>query len=182
MKKIGITGAIASGKSEVEKILKEKYLVIDLDVVSHKILETNAKKEVLAEFKTLDRKELGAIVFNSEEKRKKLEEIIYPKLKEFILDVFKNNENEEFIFISGALLYEAGFFDLFDKTIFVDAPPEIRLKRLQKRNNLDEVEAKKRIDIQRNIGKVFSDFVIENNTSIDELRKKVRSLILLLKN
>lgn len=175
--KIGITGSIASGKSEVEKILKEKFPVMDLDIVSHKLLETTAREEVLEEFKTTDRKELASIVFNDKEKLKKLENIIHPKLKKQVIEFFKENGKEEYIFVSGALLFEAGFFNLFDKTIFIDAKFDLRLKRLQKRNGLDEVEALKRMNAQTQEAKSHADIVIENNGSIEELKKKVKELV-----
>lgn len=174
MLKIGLTGSIASGKSEVEKILKDKFLVVDLDVVSHEFLKTIAKKEILEEFKTTDRKELAKIVFNDENKKRKLEEILHPKLKKYVLDIF--NSSDKPVVISGALLYEAGFFPLFDKTIFIDAPIDLRLLRLQKRNGFSEIEAKKRIDVQKNEGKKFADFIIENSSTIEELNKKVMDI------
>ena len=71
MLKIGLTGNIAAGKTQVEKIISSLgFSVIDLDNVSHEILEYNksAKDEILKEFKTLNRKELGNIIFKNPKK------------------------------------------------------------------------------------------------------------------
>ena len=133
MIKIGLTCNIASGKSEVENIfLKKGFIVVDLDKISHQLLENDdeVKNKVLDEFKTLDRAELAKIVFSDLNKQKILEDIIYPKLKEYIIKCFKINEDKKALIISGALIYEAGFSSLFDKIIFVDAKKELRLKRL----------------------------------------------------
>ena len=141
MIKIGLTGNIASGKSEVEKIfLKKGFIVVDLDKISHQLLENNdeVKMSILNKFNTLNRIELAKIVFGDLNKKKILEDIIYPKLKEYIINLFKINNDKRVVVVSGALIYEAGFNELFDKIIFVDANKDLRLKRLMKRNNLDK--------------------------------------------
>lgn len=172
MIKIGITGNIASGKSEFENILKKKnFLVYDLDDIVNYLYQNdnNIKEKILNEFNSLDKKTIANIVFNDDKKRIILEGIIYPNLKEIILDIFKKNKNKQAIFISGALLFESGLYELFDKIIFIDAPYDIRLNRLKKRNNFDETEAKKRMDIQKNTSKSKSDFVILNDKTIIDL-------------
>ena len=171
MLKIGLTGNIASGKSEVEKILSEMgYSVYDLDIITHELYnEENIKKQIINEFNTLDRSEIAKIVFSNKNKLKHLETIIHPELKKFIL----NLKSDEIVFISGALIYEAGFDCLFDKIIFVDSSYETRFLRLKKRNNLSDEEAKIRMDIQNPDNKSKADFIIENNSTIDSLKKQV---------
>lgn len=176
MLKIGLTGNICAGKSEVEKIFSELgFLVIDLDKITHGFFENNekVKSKILEEFQTLDRKEIGAIVFSNPDKMKVLESIIHPELKKYVLEIFKKADKK--VIISGALLYEAGFNELFDKIIYVDAPYNLRLERLIKRNNLDEVSAHKRLDCQKD-NKNRADFVIENTSTLDELKMKVKQL------
>lgn len=177
MIKIGLTGAIASGKSEAEKILKRILPVVDLDIVSHKILEEDAREEILKEFNTLNRKEIGKVVFQDIEKRKKLEEIIHPRLKTYVLNFFEEKKDKKAVVVSGALLYEAGFFPLFDKTIFIDAPKNIRLERLQKRNSLNREDALIRINSQKNEGKTKADFIIQNTGTIEELKEKIKQIV-----
>ncbi len=179
MIKIGLTGNIASGKSEVENILLKKgFIVVDLDKVSHQLLKNNTvvQSEVLKEFKTSDRNELAKIVFSDLDKKKKLENIIYPKLKEYIINTFEINKDKKAVIISGALIYEAGFDGLFDKIIYIDAKKEIRLKRLMKRNKTDEKTALKRMNCQ-NDNKLKADIIIENNSDFENLNNKVNALI-----
>ncbi len=182
MIKIGLTGNIASGKSEVENILfKKGYLVVDLDKISHQLLEEDneVKNKILAEFKTLKRNELAKIVFSDLDKKKKLENIIYPKLKEYIVNYFEINKDKKAVIVSGALIYEAGFDGLFDKIIFVDAKKEIRLNRLMQRNNMDRKTALKRMNCQ-NDNKIKADIIIENNDDINTLNKSVDEVIAML--
>ncbi|MBR2068737.1 MAG: dephospho-CoA kinase [Candidatus Gastranaerophilales bacterium] len=174
MQKLGLTGNICAGKSQVEAILEKKgYKVIDLDKISHKFLENN--EEIKNHFKTLDRKIIAGIVFSDSSEKKFLESIIHPLLYNYILEEFK--KDYEKIVISGALLYEAGFDKLFDKIFFVDAPYDTRLERLMKRNNLSQKEAEKRLQAQNTNYKNHADYIIENNSSLDDLEKTINSIL-----
>lgn len=180
MLKIGITGNIASGKSEVEKIIRSlNYPVFDLDIISHDILNNdfNVKKLVKREFQTLKRNEIAAIVFNDETKKKKLEEIMHPVLKQKVKEIFKLNEDKKAVFVSGALIFEAGFDTLFDKIIFVDAKITLRKERLKKRNNLSDNEAQVRLNSQSLKFKDMAHFVILNDLGLDELRNETMRVL-----
>ena len=134
MLKIAITGNIASGKSQVEKFISEKYTVYDADKIAHQILGN------------VDRKKLGEKVFSDPAARKKLEEFIHPKVKDEILKIFE--QNMDVVFISIPLLFETGFDALFDKIIFVQCDDDIRLQRLMRRNDFTEEQALKRMNAQ----------------------------------
>ena len=172
MLKAAITGNIASGKSQVEKIISEKYPVYDADKIAHKILE-NQKDfygyDVFTDGK-IDRKKLGELVFSNPDLKKKLEEIIHPQVKQEILKIFE--QDLPVVFISIPLLFETGFDSLFDKVIFVSADSKLRLERLMKRNNFTKEEALRRIQSQgaeeEKIQK--SDFVICNNSTLTDLK------------
>ena len=175
MIKIGLTGNIASGKSELEHIIERKgFKVVDLDKTVHSLFEDDEeiKTKIIKEFNTLKRNEISKIVFNDFKKKKILENIIHPKLREIV-----QNLDYDLVFVSGALIYEAGFGDLFNKIIFLDAPYELRLKRLMKRNNLDIETAQKIMNSQSENYKNKADFIIENSTTLNDLEEKFNKII-----
>ena len=179
--KVAITGNIASGKSQVERILNNKgFKVFDADAIAHKILDELTDfygQDIFTNGKT-DRKKLANVVFNNTDLKLKLEAIIHPKVKNEILKIFNDNQHENVIFVSVPLLFEANFSKMFDKIIFISCPEELRLQRLIKRNDLSPDEAKKRINAQMpEMSKILkSDFVIENKYTINELKQRVEEI------
>ena len=168
MLKVAITGNIAAGKSQVEKIIAEQFPVYDADKIAHKYLGN------------VDRVALGEKIFNDPLARKQLENLIHPKVKQEILEIFK--QSFDVVFISVPLLFETGFDELFDKIIFIAADSEIRLDRLMKRNNLTKKQALNRMNIQGNQEDkiIRSDFVIYNNGSYDDLRNRTLEILNIL--
>lgn len=177
LKKVAITGNIASGKSQVEKVLAENFPVYDTDKIAHQILDELDGffgYDVLTDGK-IDRQKLGRLVFENKELKQKLERIIHPKVKEKILELFEKHQNDKLIFISVPLLFEAGFEGLFDEILFISVDESIQLERLMSRNNLTKKEALSRINSQQKQEEKIkkSDYIINNNGSIEELKKLV---------
>ena len=169
MLKIGLTGNIAAGKTQVEKIISSLgFSVMDLN--------KTAKDEILKEFKTLNRKELGDIIFKNPKKRKRLENIIHPILNKCIENFFIDNKNKNAAFVSGATIFEAGFDKTFDKIILIDAPKETKINRLMKRNNLTYKEALLRLETQEN-NRNKTKYIIDNDSDFETLEKKVKELL-----
>ena len=177
MLKIAITGNIAAGKTQVEKILANQFKVFDTDKIAHEKLNDLKEFYGYDVFTNgiVDRKKLGELVFNNPELKIKLENIIHPLIKKEVLKIFEENSNDDVIFVSVPLLFETDFYKLFDKILFVAANENIRLERLQKRNNLSRSEALLRIRAQMSQEEKIkrADFIIENNSTPEDLEKKV---------
>ena len=189
---IGITGSIACGKSTVSDYLKEKgYTIIDADKLGHVALTSEDVKRRLSETfganilvnNEISREVLGKLVFGNDNNLKKLNNIIHPKIKELILKLQEEHENEDLVFLDIALLYEANFVDLVEKVAVVYVDEDVQLKRLMTRNSLSKEEALKRIESQMSPQKKASlgDFVINNSyrkedtfQQIDEILEKLK--------
>lgn len=189
---IGITGSIACGKSTVSDYLKEKgYTIIDADKLGHVALTSEDVKRRLSETfganilvnNEISREVLGKLVFGNDNNLKKLNNIIHPKIKELILKLQEEHENEDLVFLDIALLYEANFVDLVEKVAVVYVDEDIQLKRLMTRNSLSKGEALKRIESQMSPQEKASlgDFVINNSyrkedtfQQIDEILEKLK--------
>ena len=192
---IGLTGGVGAGKDEAAKIFKRFGVkVIDADDVGHKLLKRSSpayKKiskmfglRILDSKKEIERKKLGEIVFGNRRKLKLLNRIIHPLMeKEFKKEIAKQREKgSKFVVLNAAVLFELGWDKLVDKTILITAPEELRIKRLQDRG-ISRERALAMVSSQWSDErkKKKADFVIENNGSIAELKKKItdiRQLIL----
>ena len=186
MIKYAIVGNIASGKSEMERVLdKHGFVVLDSDLMAHDILmdKPDVAKAFtdydVFEYGRLSREKLGKLVFNDNILKQKLEEIVHPLIKEEIETSFNVYLDEDAVFISVPLLFEVGWEGLFDKIVFIKSDDNIRLERLINRNGYSKEYAQQRINSQipqsEKINK--ADYVIENNSTKDEFIKKVENFI-----
>jgi len=191
MIKLGLTGNIAAGKSEVEKIFKNLEIpTISADNVVHEILNNNeevkysiiktfGKYDILTKNK-LDRKKLGKIVFSDINEKTQLEKIIHPVVIKEIFNFFDREKNQNVVVVDIPLLFEGNFEYLFDKILLIYADDKIRFNRIKKRNGFDDEHIEKIMKSQMNqdIKKKKSDFVIINeDITIDELKKEVEKII-----
>ena len=187
MKRIALCGNIASGKTTVQNILEEKgYKVFDTDKVSHKLLTIN-NKELYSAFKDYDvfengefsRYKVAQLIFSNEEARLKIASIMHPQIAEEIKKFFQINKSDNLLFVGIPLLFEANMQSLFDKIIFIYADDELRFKRLLKRNNYTNEHAKARMNAQmpQDEKAEKSDYVINNNGSIEDLKVSVINLL-----
>ena len=184
MNAIILTGSIATGKSTVASLLKlYGYTIISADEVAHKKLEEYSN-EIKEMFGTSDRKELGKIVFNDENKRKKLENFLHPKIKEYILN--ESNRLEEYgvpYFLDIPLYFETGNYNEFKNVVVVYTPKDIQIQRLAKRNDISLDEAKKLVNLQMDIEekKQKATYVIDNSKDLKYLQKEIEKFINFLK-
>ena len=183
---IVLTGGIGTGKSTTANILKlYGYEVIDADTLAHQELQ-NSKDEIVAVFGPsclkngkIDRKVLGKIVFNNEEKRQKLEEILHPKIKQQIIKLSQEKEKKKvFYFIDLPLFFEKQNYN-FKKTVLVYAPKELQIKRVKQRDNLNKDDIIKRLNAQMDIEekKKLAWKIIDNSKDLKHLTKEVEKFL-----
>lgn len=185
MKKIGITGNIASGKSEVEKILvKLGYKTICADKIVHKLFSENLEVQtaIEKEFKMVDRKKIAEIIFNNPDKKKALEKIIHPKVIVEIENFFLENASEKLVFAFVPLLFEAKLENIFDETILISAHSDVRLGRILARDNSTVELARLKMRSQMSEYKKIKlvNYIIENNSTIKVLEGEIASLLAIL--
>lgn len=187
MIRIALVGNIACGKSTVQNFLTDlNYKVLDTDVVCHSILEKSDKiktlfknYDVFDEDNNISRDKLGKLVFNEPTLKKELENCIYPELTTEILRFFEANNSEKITFVAIPLLFETNMENFFNKIIFIYCDDNIRLERLIKRNNYSKEYAKIRMNSQQPQEEKItkSDFVINNNSSFDDLKSQIIKII-----
>lgn len=179
---IGLTGQTGAGKSTVSKIFAENgFAVINADLISRKVVEKGEKclDELIDVFSpcilnddgTLNRKMLGSIVFSDKTKLEMLNSIIYPYITSEILEEIKNYSESGYklILLDAPTLFESHADDFCEIIISVIADEEIREKRIIKRDGLTQKQAQDRMNSQHDADffAANSDFVIENNDTID---------------
>lgn len=189
---IGLTGGIASGKSTVSQMIKEKGIrVVDADIIAkeavskgsaalHQIVQTFGE-EVLLPNGELNRQQLGAIIFSDEEKRKKLNAIVHPEVRKEMLEQRDEgvSNNETFVVLDIPLLFESKLEGLVDRIIVVYTTPDLQLSRLMNRNDLSEEEALNRIHSQQPLEEKCqkADRVIENTKDLAFMRKQLENIL-----
>lgn len=185
---IGLTGGIASGKSTVSRYLIEKGLkVIDADLIAHQVTEPGTpawkqiKKEfgqsILTEEGSINRDELGKIIFRDQEKRKLLNRITHPYIqREIFIQILKAFISlERYVVLDLPLLFEVSkFTNLFHKIIVVNANEQQQIERLNKRN-LSTEEARLRISSQMPLSEKcrLADYVVNNDETIEKTKEQI---------
>lgn len=184
---IGITGSIASGKSEVVNLLQQQdFIIHSTDLLGHEVLNIpEVQKRLISEFGNdiitngkVDRFKLSKTVFVDSRKLKLLNSITHPaillKMKELIANCSKKQ-----IFFEVPLLFEANLENHFDYIITVSANKETQLTRLMARNKLEEEQAMLKINSQlpNYVKEVKANFIIENNSSLEDLKPQLQEFI-----
>lgn len=178
---LGVCGKISSGKSEVMKILKKKgFSLIDADKIVHDLYKKNAvgAKKIAAYFGrqflradgSVNREKLRDIVFNDDDDRKMLENLIHPEVYAEIQRLLPKLHGKNVAIES--VYFDQGFLgDFVDKILWVERP-EAEIERvLVNERGFGHAMAKKLIDLIQKPAKV--DFVINNYGSLQDLAKKV---------
>jgi len=190
--KIGITGGIGSGKSTFADLLAAKgYSVIKADFLAKELYVTNEqlKQKIIAEFGKdiypkgiFDRVALYKKAFVTEEKIKRLNQLVHPIVIDEIKKLFLQNKKDEIIFVEAALIFEAEMETLFDHVVLITADENIRIARTAERDNVPASEIKQRMKYQilDEVKKDQADFTFFNNCTLQELEQKANLLLQLL--
>jgi len=188
---IGLTGNIASGKSEVAKMLAHRgATIIDADELAREAVrpETQALrdivkrwgKDVIKQDGSLDRDALRRIVFADQSELDALNRIVHPGVTRMQdREVARAKERGDPIVVCVIpLLFERSLVDEFDAIVLVDAPRPVRLERLVTTRGLEETEAMNMIASQMpaELKRARADYCIDNNGSLEELERDVDAL------
>lgn len=187
MLRVALTGGIGSGKSEAGAIFANLgAIVVDSDVLAREVIERGSTgfDEVVSAFGDqilkngeIDRAKLASIVFEDKSKRKTLENIMHPKIREKFEDIARNANSSDILINLIPLLVETNGAKNFDRVIAISAPVDIRKQRLRNRG-MKEDEISKRLDSQVSDTEreKVADFVLINSGTLGELKSDVEAL------
>lgn len=186
MLRVGLTGGIGAGKSEVTRRLAELgAVIIDADLLAREVVGpgTSGLDEVVRHFGTgvlrsrgdLDRAALAARVFDDPGERQVLESIIHPRVRSLAAEIEAAADPDAVVVHAIPLLVETGQAGAFDVVVVVEAPRPARLGRLMRDRGMTEEQAESRIDSQASARQRVeaADVVIDNTGGLDALRARV---------
>jgi dephospho-CoA kinase len=189
MLKVGLTGGIGSGKSEVSRRLAGYgALIIDADQVAREVVEPGTPglaqvadafgMEVLDSDGTLDRPRLAEIVFGDDALRAKLNAIIHPLVRDRIRELEVGAEAGAIVVEAVPLIAENGLAGLYDLVVVVDVSPRIQEDRLVRDRGMtrEQVAARVAAQASREDRLAIADIVLDNSGSLDELDREVGEL------
>ncbi|WND38142.1 dephospho-CoA kinase [Streptomyces sp. BB1-1-1] len=186
MLKVGLTGGIGAGKSEVSRLLVEHGAVlIDADRIAREVVAPGTPglaavveafgEDVLSEDGSLDRPKLGSIVFADPEKLAALNSIVHPLVADRSRALEEAAAEDAVVVHDVPLLTENGLAPLYDLVVVVDADPATQLDRLVRLRGMTEQDARARMAAQatREQRREIADVVVDNDVPLDELRRRV---------
>jgi len=167
MKRIGISGGIGSGKTFISNIFKENnYKIFNSDLVARDILnnDKSIRNKIISSFgddsyelNGLNKEYISDLIFNSEEKRLKLNKIVHPRVYLKYLDFLNINSGHNSI-IESALLHQTESFGLNDCNIIITCPVEKRVERVVSRDKTNVNSVIKIIESQVDYQSIIKDF------------------------
>jgi dephospho-CoA kinase len=186
MLRVGLTGGIGAGKSEVSRLLAgHGAVIVDADLIAREVVEpgTPGLAAVVAEFGdgvlradgTLDRPKLGSVVFADKERLTALNAIVHPLVRDRSAELEGAAGAGDVLVNDVPLLAENGLTGLYDLVVVVDAADETRLRRLVELRGMEESEARARMAAQagREERLAIADIVIDNDAPLARLAPRV---------
>jgi dephospho-CoA kinase len=189
---IGLLGGIGSGKSQVAALLAHRGArVVAGDELAHAALrQPEIQSQVVArwgpdvvdERGEILRRKLGSIVFADHGERRALEAMVHPWIKRRIAEevaAARADPAVRLIVLDAAVMLEAGWNDVCDRLVFVDAPREVRLRRVagQRGWAAAELEERERSQLPLTEKAARADHVLENATTLEDLERQVNDLL-----
>lgn len=192
MLRVGLTGSIGVGKSFVASVFSELGChVLDADQTAREVVMPGTPglraiteefgEEILNPDGTLNRKQLGAVVFAYEDKRQRLNHILHPFIiarQDEIMREWEMKDPKGIGMVDAALMIESGGYRRFDKLIVVHCRPEVQLERLMLRDKLSRDEAQRRIDSQmpQEEKQKFADYLIDTSDGFELTRDQTEQV------
>ncbi|WP_406057467.1 dephospho-CoA kinase [Streptomyces sp. NBC_01077] len=189
MLKVGLTGGIGAGKSEVSRLLVSYGAVlIDADRIAREVVEPGTPglaavveafgDDILTEEGALDRPKLGSIVFADADRLATLNAIVHPLVGARSAELESRAGTGDVVVHDVPLLTENGLAPLYDLVVVVDASPETQLDRLVRLRGMVESEARARMAAQATRAQrlAVADLVIDNDGPLEALAPQVRKV------
>lgn len=185
---LGLTGGIASGKSTVaEQLSKLGAEIVDADYIARVIVQPGKRawhnivacfgEQILLEDSTINRKQLGACIFQDAEKRKQLEAITHPEIMAVIDEHIASARQRglQILVLEIPLLIEVGWQDLVQKIWLVYVKRDIQLQRLMERDKITLADAELRLAAQMSLDakRKYADVIIDNSGTPNETKDQV---------
>ncbi|MGZ3603787.1 MAG: dephospho-CoA kinase [Thermodesulfobacteriota bacterium] len=194
---VGLTGGVASGKTAVSGVLKEEgAYIIDADQIARELVQPHQPawnelvrtfgEEILQEDRSIDRKKLADRVFADPNQRKLLDQILHPLITEEMdrrtKEIGQKNP-QAIVVIDAPLLIEVGYHRQVDKVMVVTSTQAQQFERLKARDGINFEEALRILSSQMPIEEKvkLADFVIRNEGSLAEVRKRTKEVFRELK-
>ncbi|MGH7736869.1 MAG: dephospho-CoA kinase [Candidatus Tyrphobacter sp.] len=185
--RVGLTGGIGSGKSEVARIFEEEgAFVIDTDVLAREavapysdgLMEIARVWPQVTAGNALDRAALGEIVFSDPEARAKLNAIVHPHVRRLAREREALAAPGRVVVHVVPLLFETGYDAGLDKSVLVVAPDAERIARIVRRDRLDEARVRARMAAQISVEQARhrADYVIENDAGLGVLHERAKAV------
>lgn len=190
--RIGITGGIGSGKSEVcGKFSALGITTISADAIARQLTDSEPliRKKIIARFGPdayttsglLNRQYIAGIVFENRDRLNALNSIVHPAVItaiEAAITSLDEAKETGYVIVEAALLFESRLNKKVDYILTVVADEALRIERVRKRDNISDEQIRQRMANQFPVDKAVeaSDFVVYNNDSLDALHAKIKFL------
>jgi len=189
MLRVGLTGGIGAGKSEVSRRLAAQgAVIVDADLIAREVVAPGTDgfaavieafgSDVLGPDGALDRSRLGDIVFTDQQKLASLNAIVHPRVGARMRDLEDAAGPGSVVVHDVPLIAENGLADAYDLVVVVDVPPRIQLDRLVRHRGMSREQAQARMAAQASREQRLSiaDIVVDNSSSLAELDRQVGEL------